>query len=239
MAEDRTTPDDGGYDDFGDGTHISDEELNAAMADFEKEFAADAAGADATPPAADAEADDAGTVPGDDAASGAQAVLDFDDELQGLLGNRAKAATIITRLSSAELLAAFCQLADVSATCLDHRDGAVAVLRNLDGDGPEAAAKDLTTVVSGMPVILAVNRADKLEATMYLKGVAGQSFAPPILFTATPPFVEDLMLGIADVDAVRAQGVKAVESADLDREAAMKVIARHTRFGGRGESSIR
>lgn len=43
------------------------------------------------------------------------------------------------------------------------------MLKNLDGDGPEAAAKDLTTVVSGMAVILAVNRADKLEVAMYVQ----------------------------------------------------------------------
>ena len=113
----------------------------------------------------------------------------------------------------------------------------MAVLRNLDGDGPEAAAKDLTCVVSGMPVILAVNRADKLEATLYVKGQPGQTFAPPILFTQTPPFVEDLMLGIGTVDGVIAQGVHTVDSGSLDRETAMKVIAQHTRFG-RGSSKI-
>lgn len=236
MDDERTTPRDGAYDDFGDGTHISDEELRAAMADFEQQFAHDEAGSDA---GSDAGAGSAADAPDGGDASGAEAVLDFDDELQGLLGNRAKVAAIITRLASAELLAAFCQLSDVSATCLEHSDGAVAVLRNLDGDGPEAAVRDLTTVVSGMPAILAVNRADKLEATLYIKGEPGQTFAPPILFTVTPPFVEDLMLGIADVPALVGQGVRAVESGDLDREAAMKVIARHTRFGGRGGSSIR
>ena len=46
----------------------------------------------------------------------------------------------------AELLAAFCQLSDISAACIGANQGAVAVLKNLDGDGPEAAAKDLTTV---------------------------------------------------------------------------------------------
>ena len=81
------------------------------------------------------------------------------------------------------------------------------------------------------------NRADKLEATLYVKGHPGQTFAPPILFTQTPPFVEDLMLGIGTVDGVIAQGVHTVDSGSLDREAAMKVIAQHTRFG-RGSSKI-
>ena len=122
---------------------------------------------------------------------------------------------IITRLASARLFAAFCQLSDISAQCLASPQGAVAVLRNLDGDGPEAAIKDLTTVVSGMPAVLAINRADKLEATMYVEGKAG----------------------ITDVQGVRDSGVETVDSASLTRDDAMKILAEHTRFG-RGSSSI-
>ena len=169
--------------------------------------------------------------------SEAENSLSFDDELQGLLGNRAKVAVIITRLASARLFAAFCQLSDISAQCLASPQGAVAVLRNLDGDGPEAAIKDLTTVVSGMPAVLAINRADKLEATMYLQGNVGQTFAPPVLLTSTAPFVEDLLLGITDVQGVRDSGVETVDSASLTRDDAMKILAEHTRFG-RGSSSI-
>ncbi len=50
-----------------------------------------------------------------------------------------------------------------------------------------------------MPAVLAINRADKLEATMYLQGKVGQTFAPPVLLTSTAQFVEDLLLGITDV----------------------------------------
>lgn len=225
-----------------DGPSFSDEELEAALAGFEAEFRNDTDASDAEPgvtadggdTAPDAGVPSDGIVVPDDAS---ELTDSFDDELQGLLGNKAKSAIIVTQLASADLLAAFCQLSDVSATCLNHAQGAVAVLRNLNGDGPEAAARDLTTVVSGMPVVLAVNRADKLEATLYLKGQAGQGFAPPLLFTETPPFVEDLMLGIATVDDVVAQGVKAVDSGSLDRETALQVIAEHTRFG-RGGSRI-
>lgn len=224
-------------DDFkDDGPSFSDEELEAALAGFEAEFQNQDGTSDAdsaAPHADDGLLPEDVTVPDDASALTGS----FDDELEGLLGNKAKAAMIITQLASADLLAAFCQLADVSATCLQDARGAVAVLRNLDGDGPEAAAKDLTCVVSGMPVILAVNRADKLEATLYVQGQAGQTFSPPILLTQTPPFVEDLMLGIGTVDGVIAQGVHAVDSGSLDREAAMKVIAQHTRFG-RGSSKI-
>ena len=153
-----------------------------------------------------------------------------------MLGNKAKAAAIITRLTSAELLAAFCQLSDISAVCIDDPQGAVAVLHNLDGDSPEAAAKDLTTVVSGMPAILTVNRADKLEATLFLQGQAGEQFAPPILFASAAPFVEDLMLGITPLEDILSDR-KSFDSADLDHDGALAVLAKHTRFG-RGNSSI-
>ena len=184
MTDDKFDPDE---------SHFSDEELEAALAGFEKEFAddsvsgdaSDTSDADKTADAASAKSDsdanddtadkasaDSGQPMTDDVTgSVADAVneamadvvdpsLGFDNELAGLLGNKAKVALIVTRLASAELLAAFCQLSDISAACIGANQGAVAVLKNLNGDGPEAAAKDLTTVVSGMAVILAVNRAD-------------------------------------------------------------------------------
>ena len=246
-----------GFDGLGktndDGMHFSEEELEAAMAGFEKEFQDEEAAQQNDAPAqvpfdqpdetvnSDASSDESQdglqSKEADAVLSEAENSLSFDDELQGLLGNRAKVAVIITRLASARLFAAFCQLSDISAQCLASSQGAVAVLRNLDGDGPEAAIKDLTTVVSGMPAVLAINRADKLEATMYVEGRAGKTFAPPVLFTSTAPFVEDLMLGITDMNALEQADMTIFDSADLDRDAAMSIIAEHTRFG-RGTSSI-
>ena len=156
----------GGDDGFDDDIHFSDEELEAALDGFEKEFRDSnaAAGEPANDAAADSPADDAGAADSGQAQE-ADTAAAFDDELQGLLGNKAKAAVLITRVASARLLAAFCQLSDVSADCIGSEEGAVAILRNLDGDGPEVAARDLTIVVSGMSLVLAVNRADKLEAS--------------------------------------------------------------------------
>ena len=154
----------GGDDGFDDDIHFSDEELEAALDGFEKEFRDSnaAAGEPANDAAADSPADDAGAADSGQAQE-ADTAAAFDDELQGLLGNKAKAAVLITRVASARLLAAFCQLSDVSADCIGSEEGAVAILRNLDGDGPEVAARDLTIVVSGMSLVLAVNRAGKLE----------------------------------------------------------------------------
>lgn len=228
----------GGDDGFDDDIHFSDEELEAALDGFEKEFRDSnaAAGEPANDAAADSSADDAGAADSGQAQE-ADTAAAFDDELQGLLGNKAKAAVLITRVASARLLAAFCQLSDVSADCIGSEEGAVAILRNLDGDGPEVAARDLTIVVSGMSLVLAVNRADKLEATVYLQGKPGQTIAPPLLFTSTAPFVEDLLLGITDEDGLIGTGMKVEQSTDLDHDQAMAVIAEHTKFG-RGSSRI-
>lgn len=250
MSDDRNNDFDDfqGFDesnDFGDlnadGMHFSEEELEAAMAGFEQEFkdaeATKDERADNPPSKASDNAESSESSGIDDMLNAAEDSLKFEDELQGLLGNRAKVAVIITRLTSPRLLSAFCELSDISAQCIGSAQGAVAVLRNLDGDGPEAAVKDMTIVVAGMPAILAVNRADKLEATMYVEGKAGKTFAPPVLFTSTAPFVEDLMLGITDMNALEQADMTIFDSADLDRDAAMRIIAEHTRFG-RGTSSI-
>ncbi|WP_204316738.1 hypothetical protein [Bifidobacterium ramosum] len=224
------------------GTSFSDEELEAALAGFEQEFNdagnGDSGSADA-PDSSAADVRDDGISDGDGSDSGDHGNHDdlsaqFEDELAGLLGNKAKAAVIITRIASARLLAALCQLSDISADCIGSPDGAIAVLRNLDGDGPEAAARDITIVVSGLTVVLAVNRADKLEATMYLQGKPEQTFAPPILFSATPPFVEDLMLGISSLDDLKRQGTKTIASASMDRDQALAVLAEHTKTGRGG-----
>lgn len=236
-----------------DDTHFSDEELEAALAGFEKEFEndTDTGDDDQADSAADAKSIDNGadTQAADDISSSvADAVNEamagvvdpsagFDNELAGLLGDKAKMALIVTRIASADLLAAFCQLSDISAACIGANQGAVAVLKNLDGDAPEAAAKDLTTVVSGMVVILAVNRADKLEVSMIMQGQVGQTFAPPVLFSSTPRFVEDLMLGIVSLNQLKTQGFEVVESADLDHDQAMQILADHTKRGRGGRGS--
>ncbi len=45
------------------------------------------------------------------------------------------------------------------------------------------------------------------------------------------------MLGIDDLEGLRKNGLNIVDSASIDHDEAMKIIAEHTRFG-RGGSSI-
>ena len=231
-----------------DGQHFSDEELEAAVAGFEKEFAEEASGnapdvfnaADVSDMPADmpvaSDMPDMEHVEIPDDASEIDPSVGFDEALAGLLGDKAKMAALITRVASAELLAAFCQLADISADCVGSNQGAVAVLRNLDGDSPEAAARDITTVVTGMSAILVVNRADKLHIALYAGGVAGSELAPPILFNSTPRFVEDVMLGITTVEQLKTHGFEVINSAQYDHTSAMRVISKHTRFGKGGST---
>lgn len=128
MSDKDLNPDDFNADDM----HFSEEELEAAMAGFEREFN-EAEAAKQRESQAEKTDDDSDAA---DVLNAAQSSLQFEDELQGLLGNRAKTAVIITRLTSPQLLAAFCQISDISAQCVGSEQGAVAILRNLDGDVP-------------------------------------------------------------------------------------------------------
>jgi hypothetical protein len=154
----------------------------------------------------------------------------FESELEGILGNKAKAAVLITPLQQPELLSAFCVLAGVSAYCIGATQGAVAVLKDLEGSSPEGAAKDLTTVISGLSVVLAVNRADKLEAKLWINGEQGSDFAPPLLFMNVAEFVEDYMIGSTDLAGLKTSGLTIVDSGEMTRGEALKVIASHTKF---------
>ncbi|MCH4160909.1 MAG: hypothetical protein LKF41_02565 [Bifidobacterium sp.] len=232
--------DSGSDDDF----RLSDEEINAAMAGFEQELQAQE-DSDKQEPNLPADAEH---VDNRQASSGIQSSTesghdnsspdadslegsDFDDELEGLLGNKAKIATLITRLSSAELLAAFCHLAGIAASCVDTPEGAFAVLRDLTGNEPEEAAADLTSVISGLSAVLAVNRADKLEAKLWMNGTEGETFSPPVLFASTSSCVEDLLIGASNLSMVQVDGYSVNDTDDLDDESAMEIINRHTRPG--------
>ena len=91
--------------------------------------------------------------------------------------------------------------------------------------------KDLTKVVGGLSGLLVVNRADKVEATVYYDGQAGEQLPPPFVFPSLAPFVEDAMLGISTVQDVL------VSSDAMGQTRAYGIIAKHTHMGG-GQSSI-
>lgn len=206
-----------GFDDA--DVHFDDADLEAALEGFEQEFA-------------DAHRDDVhdGGDAHDAPSDGGDAPLDFEDELQGILGNKAKCAVICSHLASAELFAAICRLADVPALCVGHPYGCVAILRDLEGNAPETAAHDLTTVISGMGVLLVVNRADKIEAEIYENGVGVDKIPPPFAFPTLAPFVEDYMIGLVDVHGIEVESDETVDTASIathkDAEARIRAFMR-------------
>lgn len=217
MADDTTSnfwnASDDDIPDSGDA-HFNDADLDAMMSDFEKDFEPDSF---TQSDQVDHDVDP--TVP-----EGS-----FEDELEGLLGDKAKVVLMCTRLSSAELLAAFCRLADIAADCIDVPEGAVAILHNLEGENPEHAAQDITSVISGLSVLLVVNRADNISATVYYEGKAGEQLPPPFVFPTLAPFVEDTMLGITQISQIEQEFSGVIHVADIDRDEAMRIIHAHTR----------
>lgn len=151
----------------------------------------------------------------------------FDAQLEGILGERAKAAAILTPLRSQRLLAAFCALCGIKADCVGSQDGAVALLTQLDGQAPEHAAASLTHLISGLSVILIVNRADKLEAKPWIDGKSGEKVPPPVVLAQEPQFVEGYLIGVEGRKSIHLQH-DGIMSDGMDRDQASKVIFEET-----------
>lgn len=76
-------------------------------------------------------------------------------------------------------------------------------------------------------------------ATPFANGVAQSAqLPPPFVLETLAPFVEDLMLGITDLDAIKQSGTTIIDSASIDKPRAFEIIAEHTHLG-RGGSSIK
>lgn len=148
----------------------------------------------------------------------------FDDQLQGILGNKAQRALIVTTLGDPKLFAAFCVMADVDASCVGASSGAIAVLTNCEGREPEQAAKRLTTLISSLSIVLIVNRADKLEAHSWLNGQEGEKIAPPLIFMHIDEVAEDLVISQASLDTLAEDGRTVVPTHTMDKDKAWNVI---------------
>lgn len=147
----------------------------------------------------------------------------FEDELQGVLGNVAKRAMIISQITSGKLMAALCRMDDVDAVCTDDDHGAVMVLHDLKGQAPEDAATELTHMIDGMQLLLITNRADKIEAHVYERGKSVADVPPPMLMANMPDFVEDYMLAIISEQELRSEGTW-YESKTLEFEEAYRLV---------------
>ena len=151
----------------------------------------------------------------------------FEEDLEGLLGNKAKVAMIITYVEPAQLLAAFCKMADVSAKCFDEEQVAVAILKNLKDNGPEEDVQKFVDFFRGMDVMLIVNRADKITAKIYQNGVEPQEIVAPMALAVWSRRVEDLAICMETVDTLAKQDVTMYDSDDLSNFAAYKIFNKY------------
>lgn len=177
----------------------------------------------------------------DDFESDLADMSDMESALQQLLGEKASSAMLLTRVRDVDVLAAFAAICDIDAYCIADKTGAIAILKNLDGHHPEDAAQALTKLVNGMSVVLVVNRAGHIEAHQWVNATQGESFPPPIVFMNSPAFVEDVMVGQADVNDVVASGdFTVIDTKDLNKAKSFQILQnfadrinkrQHRRFG--------
>ena len=206
-------------DNEGRGDGLSDEEVDTALSAYEDDFRylADQAG----------QLDDL-----DDLKNQVDDADPFAGQLEGILGEKAKAAAIVSPFRDARLLAAFCALDGIDADCLSSGKGAVAFLRDLDGQAPEDAAKTLTRSVRGLTVALAVNRADKMEAHLWINGRQGKACPPPLLFMQADDCVEDFLIGATNREALVHDGYVFVDASSMTAGQAEEIIRGAMTDGG-------
>ena len=151
----------------------------------------------------------------------------FEEDLQGLLGNKAKVALMVTYVQPAQLLAAFCKMASVSAQCFDEEQGAVAVLKNLDGNEPEEAVQKFVDFFRGMDVMLITNRADKLNAKVYEYNCEPQEIVAPMALAVWSRAVEDLAIGMETVETISKQNIEIFNSDELSDANAYELFQKY------------
>lgn len=151
----------------------------------------------------------------------------FEEDLQGLLGNKAKVAMIIAYVAPAKLLAAFCKMANVSARCFSEEQGSVAVLKNLEGNAPEEDVKKFVEFFFGMDVMLITNRADKITAKIYQAVKEPQEIVAPMALAVWSRDVEDLAICMENADSLEKRGLEMFNSDDLSDLEAYKIFQKY------------
>lgn len=173
---------------------LSDAQVNATFADIEKQFS-----------------DDFGAQLDDN-------LIDphFNDELEGILGNKAKVALLLTNVAKAGILAAFCKGCGIDAHCVEYNQGSFAILRDLEDDGPEQTASIISRAMEGVGAILCVNRADRLKITIWFAGECHpEEQIAPLFLEAFDPTIEDLLIGVQKIEDLDVAGYVQADSRDF------------------------
>jgi hypothetical protein len=153
------------------------------------------------------------------------------DDLAELEG-AATVAVVVTQLASAQALAAAGALHGLAIDAVDSSIGALAVCRSLSGDGPARVAGALSTVVSGVAVILLERREGQISARRWLDGNPGEELSAGLVLAGAPDVLEDLLLGTTTV----ADLPGSMTSVGLSRWRALRILASHARAARRSDS---
>lgn len=146
---------------------------------------------------------------------------DFDEQLDGLLGNKAQLAMLVVPFSDAKLSLSLLKYKDVEGWAEMLNDTSFIYLKALDGQKPEDAAQALSQLIRPLPLYSVVKRADKLEVALWVNGKkSGEKLPPPLLFEQLPEEVEDYAIGMTTTQQmVHREGV--LDSADFDKQDAL------------------
>lgn len=150
--------------------------------------------------------------------------LTFSDELDELTGKTIQCALIITPLKEAKVLAAFCALSQLSVLCINSAEGAIGYIDTKNIDDAIEVAQKLTSAVVGMATILVVRKKIGIEAHLWLNGSENESIAPPLLLAQQPDFVEDLLVGEANISLLEHEGFQLIDSDSLNPLKALQII---------------
>lgn len=206
---------------YGDLTDLTDEQVDKAFADIESLFGDElsAGVADFADLTGDGDLSNEGDVDSkivrESGIDPLEAQLFFNEELEGILGNTAQMAVIMTQVADPEFLAALCKLCEFDATCIRFEPGTAAVLHNRNNGAPEEAVKDLTDVMAGLSAVLFVNRASKITSKIWMDGKEGDDFPPLMVLSPMYDEVEDLLVGIQSVDDFVQAGLLVAYTSDF------------------------
>lgn len=153
----------------------------------------------------------------------------FDDEIAGFeipddLSSLAEAAkpkieVVLTQVATADALAAACALHKFDVLAVSTPVGAYAVVQ--DGSGV-AIAQALSSTVAGVPLLLLVSRAGKMDATRWEDGAkAADVPAALVLGGGAPAELEGLLLGTHTV----ADLTGAVDSRSISKWKAIRLLS--------------
>ncbi|PFG35858.1 hypothetical protein ATL41_0558 [Flavimobilis soli] len=141
--------------------------------------------------------------------------FDIPDDLSGLsifgeTTTKPTVALVLTQVAGADPLAAVCTVAKLEVDVFFAQGvGAVAVCRDLDGDGPAQVAAGISQLISGVPAILVERRENQITATRWLDGERGDDIPAGLLLDGAPDDLEGLLLGthtLADIKGVLPAG---------------------------------